>query len=83
MCLEVLVSLDFLLSSFALELPLFLSLDFLGLPWSLLGGLAIPLDLEFYEATNNRLDLLVIGRPIIGSSNPLESLNQALDDIEL
>tara|TARA_B100000579_G_C22266007_1_gene591616 strand:+ start:287 stop:436 length:150 start_codon:yes stop_codon:yes gene_type:complete len=46
-------------------------------------AIIIPLDLEFDEATNNRLDLLVIGRPIIGSSNPLESLNQALDDIEL
>tara|TARA_Y100001970_G_scaffold7483_1_gene8594 strand:+ start:4415 stop:5098 length:684 start_codon:yes stop_codon:yes gene_type:complete len=35
------------------------------------------------EAINNGSDFLVIGRPIIGSSNPLESLNQVLDDIEL
>ena len=43
----------------------------------------IPLDLELVEAKNNGSDLLVIGRSIIGSSNPLESLNQVLDDIEL
>jgi len=35
------------------------------------------------EAINNGSDFLVIGRPIIGSSNPLESLNQVIDDIEL
>ncbi|RZO94020.1 MAG: orotidine-5'-phosphate decarboxylase [Gammaproteobacteria bacterium] len=35
------------------------------------------------EAINNGSDFLVIGRPIIESSNPLKSLNQILDDIEL
>ena len=43
----------------------------------------IPLDLEYDEAITNGSDFLVIGRPIIGSLNPLESLNQVLDDIEL
>lgn len=35
------------------------------------------------EAINNGSDFLVIGRPITESSNPLKSLNQILDDIEL
>ena len=35
------------------------------------------------EAINNGSDFLVIGRPVIENSNPLKSLNQALDDIEL
>ena len=43
----------------------------------------IPLDFEFDEAINNGSDLLVIVRPVIGSSNTLESVNQVLDDIEL
>ena len=35
------------------------------------------------EAINNGSDFLVIGRPVIESSNPLKSLNQVLEDIEL
>ena len=34
------------------------------------------------EAINNGSDFLVIGRPVIESSNPLKSLNQVLDDIK-
>lgn len=35
------------------------------------------------EAINNGSDFLVIGRPITESSNPLKSLNQVLEGIEL
>ena len=34
------------------------------------------------KAINNGSDFLVIGRPVIESSNPLKSLNQVLDDIK-
>ena len=43
----------------------------------------IPIDPEYDKAINNGSDCLVIGRTIIGNLNPLKSLNQLLDDIEL
>ena len=43
----------------------------------------IPLGREYCKAINNGPDFLVIGKSIIGSSNTLKSLNQALNDIEL
>tara|TARA_B100000959_G_C14550340_1_gene447384 strand:- start:71 stop:220 length:150 start_codon:yes stop_codon:yes gene_type:complete len=43
----------------------------------------ISLDLEYDKPINNGSNFWVIGRSIIESSNPLKSLNQVLDDIEL
>ena len=42
----------------------------------------LTLDLQYEKNRNNGTKLLVNGRPITKSLNPLESLNQILVDIE-